>query len=65
MCVESNGDGEVVGGYSLAPKRFVSAKRFPCPSQMAGYAPPAISGKRKTRERNVKAEETPERVFNK
>lgn len=47
MCVE-RGDGEVVavvvvvGGYSPAPKRFVSAKRFPCPSQMAGFAPPLV-----------------------
>lgn len=34
--------GRRVGGYSPAPKRFVSAKRFPCPSQMAGHAPPLV-----------------------
>lgn len=37
VCRE-HGDGEVVRGYSPAPERFVSAKRFPCPSQMAGLA---------------------------
>lgn len=38
VCGE-HGDREEVGGCSPAPKRFVSAKRFPCPSQMAGHAP--------------------------
>lgn len=37
VCVEEE---EEEGGCGLAPKRFVSAKRFPCPSQMAGHAPP-------------------------
>lgn len=34
--------GEVVGGHSRAPKRFVLAKRFPCPSQTAGLVPPLV-----------------------
>ncbi len=41
VCGE-HGDGEVVGGYSPTPKRFVSAKRFSCPSQMAGHVPPLV-----------------------
>lgn len=48
VCGE-HGDGEVVGGYSPAPKWLVLAKRYPCPSQMAGHSPP-ISG----RERRAK-----------
>lgn len=40
VCGESTGVRRREGGCSPAPKRFVSAKRFPCPSQMAGHAPP-------------------------
>lgn len=46
------GDGEGVGGYSPAPKRFVSAKRFPCPSQMAGHAPPLVVEKEELKEQS-------------
>ena len=50
VCGE-HGDGEVVvGGCSPAPKRFVSAKRFPCPSQMAGHAPPLVVEKEEQKE---------------
>lgn len=50
VCGEEHGDGEVVGGYSPAPKRFVSAKRFSCPSQMAGHAPPLVVEKEEQKE---------------
>ena len=49
VCVV-HGDGEVVGGCSLAPKRFVSAKRFPCPSQMAGHPSPLAVEKEEEKE---------------
>lgn len=48
VCGE-HGDREEVGGCSPAPKRFVSAKRFPCPSQMAGHAPTLIGGERRAK----------------
>lgn len=53
VCVwRAKGDGEEVGGYSPAPKRFVSAKRFPCPSQMAGHAPP-LAAEKEEQKRNT------------
>lgn len=53
LCVcawRARGRGGGVGDCSPAPKRFVSAKRFPCPSQMAGHASPLAAEKEEQRE---------------
>lgn len=53
ICVyvcEEHRDGEEAGGCSPAPKRFVSAKRFSCPSQMAGHAPPLVAEEEEQKE---------------
>lgn len=53
LCVSARrarGRGGGVGDCSPAPKRFVSAKRFPCPSQMAGHASPLAAEKEEQRE---------------
>ena len=51
VCVcAAHRDGEEAGGCSPAPKRFVSAKRFPCPSQMAGHAPPLVAEEEEQKE---------------
>lgn len=45
-CVwRTQGNSEEAEGCSPVPERFVSAKRFPCPSQMAGHAPPLAGEK--------------------
>lgn len=44
------GNSEEAEGCSPAPERFVSAKRFPCPSQMAGHAPPLAGEKEEQKE---------------